>query len=625
MKPNLWAFKGRNDDIVVLSNGYKISPLETEALVTTHPDIKGCLMVQRDYVAFAAFDKPFIRTDKGTVKRRATLEAYGDFIERFYSSRLETDPEFVAIDTSSIASVTDGVRRILGTLSPAGKEAALDDDLFVIGFDSMLVFRAIKSLRAATKLGELLAPRHLYGSPTLRQFSATLVQLVAEKHRKAANEAASDEAATDGVAEMYRMIDLHRARLSQKGLRFAMAIIPELEGKLIPCSEDEIGYKKGDVRITLPPVPYTSTATQSTESSGPRQLRYQDLSTVLPSFAELQAGGFLCSSFVDDIVLLSPLAPPLPADVFMTQANFIDGGCILAINLHHQCFDGTGAIMVMRLWGDCCRYAQGEASATCDWLDKQSLNRNIPQILHELEGYVKPVGQVDKNVWGFIDIPDPVETENETQVKNPINESTLPPAPLFPRKFEWPPTRPSHGRPMKSSTFVMSAEMVEQLWQDVLADPTAEGVTSVSDIIQAFVWRSAIKARYHVATHLRCEAFDEDEVAIVELPIDVRPYFSKLLPESYMGNLVIINRPSMPVATLCGTGTTVGQVAQVLRAAAVHITPSLVHDAFTLLQSVSDYTKVSTACMGMDGMHIAVNNLMAFPNKRYLLWRRVTG
>ncbi|KAG5745074.1 hypothetical protein H9Q70_012231 [Fusarium xylarioides] len=671
MKPNLWAFKGRNDDIVVLSNGYKISPLETEALVTTHPDIKGCLMtnevldsvwaaieranaqslhknqVQRDYVAFAAFDKPFIRTDKGTVERRATLEAYGDFIERFYSSRLETDPEFVAIDTSSIASVTDGVRRILGTLSPAGKEAALDDDLFVIGFDSMLVFRAIKSLRAATKLGELLAPRHLYGSPTLRQFSATLVQLVAEKHRKAANEAASDEAATDGVAEMYRMIDLHRARLSQKvspfdqmspniylgmkffslrkgvrfedvfsrlqaGLRFAMAIIPELEGKLIPCSEDEIGYKKGDVRITLPPVPYASTATQSTESSGPRQLRYQDLSTVLPSFAELHAGGFLCSSFVDDIVLLSPLAPPLPADVFMTQANFIDGGCILAINLHHQCFDGTGAIMVMRLWGDCCRYAQGEASATCDWLDKQSLNRNIPQILHELEGYVKPVGQVDKNVWGFIDIPDPVETENGTQVKNPINESTLPPAPLFPRKFEWPPTRPSHGRPMKSSTFVMSAEMVEQLWQDVLADPTAEGVTSVSDIIQAFVWRSAIKARYHVATHLRCEAFDEDEVAIVELPIDVRPYFSKLLPESYMGNLVIINRPSMPVATLCGTGTTVGQVAQVLRAAAVYITPSLVHDAFTLLQSVSDYTKVSTACMGMDGMHIAVNNLMLF-------------
>lgn len=52
-KPNLWAFTGRNDDIVVLSNGYKISPLETEALVTTHPDIKGCLMVSQS-VLYAA-------------------------------------------------------------------------------------------------------------------------------------------------------------------------------------------------------------------------------------------------------------------------------------------------------------------------------------------------------------------------------------------------------------------------------------------------------------------------------------------------------------------------------------------------------------------------------------------
>ncbi|KAJ3533667.1 hypothetical protein NM208_g7881 [Fusarium decemcellulare] len=158
-KPNLWAYKGRSDDIVVLSNGYKISPLETEALVTAHPDIKGCLMigsgrpqagllielrdptsktnevwdsiwaaieranalllhkdqVQRDYVAFAELDKPFVRTDKGTVKRRATLEAYANYIERFYSSRLDQDIEVLTIDTSSVASITDAVRHILDT------------------------------------------------------------------------------------------------------------------------------------------------------------------------------------------------------------------------------------------------------------------------------------------------------------------------------------------------------------------------------------------------------------------------------------------------------------------------------------------------------------------------------
>lgn len=45
IKPNLWAFKGRSDDLIVLSNGYKISPLETETFITTHPAINGCLAV----------------------------------------------------------------------------------------------------------------------------------------------------------------------------------------------------------------------------------------------------------------------------------------------------------------------------------------------------------------------------------------------------------------------------------------------------------------------------------------------------------------------------------------------------------------------------------------------------
>lgn len=49
-KPNLWAFKGRSDDLVVLSNGYKITPLETEAFVTTHPAINGCLLVSHNQI-----------------------------------------------------------------------------------------------------------------------------------------------------------------------------------------------------------------------------------------------------------------------------------------------------------------------------------------------------------------------------------------------------------------------------------------------------------------------------------------------------------------------------------------------------------------------------------------------
>lgn len=47
-KPDLWSFKGRSDNVVVLSSGYKIPPLATEAYITTHPDIAGCLVVSTE-------------------------------------------------------------------------------------------------------------------------------------------------------------------------------------------------------------------------------------------------------------------------------------------------------------------------------------------------------------------------------------------------------------------------------------------------------------------------------------------------------------------------------------------------------------------------------------------------
>jgi hypothetical protein len=43
--------------------------------------------LSRNDVAFADNDMPFVRTDKGTVKRHATLVLYADTIERFYKSR----------------------------------------------------------------------------------------------------------------------------------------------------------------------------------------------------------------------------------------------------------------------------------------------------------------------------------------------------------------------------------------------------------------------------------------------------------------------------------------------------------------------------------------------------------
>jgi hypothetical protein len=162
--------------------------------------------------------------------------------------------------------------------------------------------------------------------------------------------------------------------------------------------------------------------------------------------------------------------------------------------------------------------------------------------------------------------------------------------------------------------FLITPEKLELMKQDVIADPETKGVIpSISDIVQAFFWRAAIRARYRVATETHKQKFTPDDVSILELPTDTRPHFSSRLPPTYMGSMLILNRSCMPIETLCSAETTIREVALLLRQSAARITPSLVHDAFTILQSLPDHSRFSTANMGLEHMHAMISNMMLFP------------
>ena len=401
----------------------------------------------------------------------------------------------------------------------------------------------------------------------------------------------------------------------REGLRRTMQLIPALDGKMMVCSEQEIGYKKGDLRLTIPPLSSSFASDHSTE---PRQLTYKDLSYVLPPFEELRDAGFVPSAFKDELVLREDTFPQLPADILVAQANFVKGGCILAVNFHHCCLDGIGVMVALKVWAESCRYLQGDKSAICSWLDPESFNHSLPEILYEQEGYARPAHEVDPGVWGFLPFLPPVDALEshkngtiDTKKSRLPQEKALPPPPVFPHRFVWPPPPVQDG--LNTTMFLIPPESVQKLKEEVIADPEAKGlITSISDIVQAFFWRSAIKARYRVAKELRGETFGPDEISVLELPIDGRPYFSSLLPSSYMGSMLILNRPNMPIETLCSPETSIGNIAYILREAAARITPSLVHDAFTLLRSLPDYGRFTTACMGLTGMHAMISNMMLF-------------
>ena len=269
-------------------------------------------------------------------------------------------------------------------------------------------------------------------------------------------------------------------------------------------------------------------------------------------------------------------------------------------------------MVALKVWAESCRYVQGDASATCSWLDPESFNHSLPDILYEHEGYAQPAHKVDPGVWGFLPfLPPEKPLQNDGKKACLSRQRALPPAPLFPHRFVWPPPPVQKG--LKTTMFLIPPENVQKLREEVTADLEAKtAITSISDIVQAFFWRSAIKARYHVATRLRGETFGLDEISILELPVDGRPYFPPLLPSSYMGSMLILNRPNMPIETLCAPNTSIGRIAYLLRKAAARITPSLVHDAFTLLRSLPDHSRFTTACMGLEGMHAMISNLLLF-------------
>jgi hypothetical protein len=503
-KPNLYAYKGRSDDAVVLSNGFKIAPSDAEALITTHPAIDGCLVIgngkpqaglliqlkgsltrnndlfdsiweivdranhsgfqktriQRDFIAFAEPDKPFIRTDKLTIKRRVTLELYTEFVDRFYATRDSeaTNEEFdvIAIDTTSDETVLESVRKVLSSLIPEIKAASRDEDVFDLGLDSLLVFQAIRIIRTATGLQEQLAPRHLYSYPTLATFSAqltTILQQQAQSTTKALavgyvhglNSQATEESISEQTKELtnglangsakknnvQNAIREHKRRTGfkmnpfdavnpnhymgftfffalppgsnfqeafkslQAGLCRAFQVIPELDGKMMHASEHDFGYKKGEYSITIPPPSMATT-------SDPRQLVYKDMSQVLPSFQRMRDSNFAPSLFADKTVLDCFPFPDMPADILVAHANFVEGGCILAANFIHTCFDGLGVMVALKVWAECCRYIKGDLSATCDWYDPESFNHNLPEILYQQEEHAKEARDVDPAVWDFL-------------------------------------------------------------------------------------------------------------------------------------------------------------------------------------------------------------------------------
>ncbi|KAK4544963.1 hypothetical protein LTR36_003868 [Oleoguttula mirabilis] len=225
-KPTLWLYKGRKDDVIVLSNGEKINPVAFEkalesgslvngALVVGQGRFQTGLLVEPDWstlpqdqslddfvdrlwpmieranaatpahgrvwkskIAVAKRDKPFHRAPKGSTMRRLTVGLYRREIDALYSNEASNDQLGKLEDGADLQTIKGFVRRALKLSGLAFPDDALEDaDIFNYGADSLQVLAISTTLSHACSSKErkvTVSPKIIYAHPTVAHLAEYL-------------------------------------------------------------------------------------------------------------------------------------------------------------------------------------------------------------------------------------------------------------------------------------------------------------------------------------------------------------------------------------------------------------------------------------------------------------------
>lgn len=227
-----WAYRGRTDNWVTMSNALKMDPTDIENTIGSHQDVRGvlvagdkrhrlCLIIElrdetiptndgeqeemltrlwptieqanktsskfgripRELVLFASREKPFLKASKGTIQRRLTIDAYADEIDDLYA-RSERGlwthglPPLEALDQQSLAGL---LQCLYSDVLETKDEIGINDDVFVRGIDSLGIMTVTSRLKAALRqhgVGEdklkHVSVKSLYSSSTIGSVAQTL-------------------------------------------------------------------------------------------------------------------------------------------------------------------------------------------------------------------------------------------------------------------------------------------------------------------------------------------------------------------------------------------------------------------------------------------------------------------
>ena len=273
------------------------------------------------------------------------------------------------------------------------------------------------------------------------------------------------------------------------------------------------------------------------------------------NYGDLKRRHFPMEAVDPNVVYSLPGFMDAEKPVFVAQANFIRGGLVLGISLHHSFGDGAALKTILQTWAACCR-GESAPSTLAQSPQRERLTSSEPGAsLDEFPEYTT----IPDNIAGYQ--PEGVEGES---------------AELAPM----PPQVDSH-------IFFFSAQKLKELKDIASIKLESSEWISTSDALSALLWRSITVAR-----HPESENAAPDETRVLNIPLDGRRLLRKD-SSSYMGNMVLFNNATAPLQTLSSSSPPpLSEISRTIRRSISRIDERYMQRALSALSSVPDIGKV---------------------------------
>jgi trichothecene 3-O-acetyltransferase len=399
-----------------------------------------------------------------------------------------------------------------------------------------------------------------------------------------------------GVEDKVVFNDLHEA------LHKTFVQEPWVSGKVFRQALDTPGWRPGQLEICYRPY--------SLDGPRPYQLRYQQLDTDW-TYADLRDSGFPSDIFPEELLLNAPRLGDVDvagADIFLAQANFLQGGLLLGMTASHAAMDAAAMLNITKLWAENFRElhnrdAGGEVAPSR--FTPKDRDRTLPdQILEAESGERLPSSNSDDS-WlrGLVGLDSDYPGEDVTGATQRAAAANGNGDPLPPR----------HPCVMLNRVMFLSSSDLAALQKECATEPLPAGASpfSVSDAINALLWRGVMKARAAAAA---ARSSLLDNISVLESPVDVRNAFARDFPPDYLGNCFLLSTARIPLVELIAPSTSLGRIAQVIHQGAARLDSRAVHDAYALLRSTADLARVQGRFVERpESADFLVSNIIFYP------------